>query len=196
MLPQLRARAGALIVPAVVLFPACANDAAITAPTPPAEPQYAIPSGPYTPGTSYYGRNDYIEYIAGNLPVIFSAPHGGSLTPSEIPDRTDAACGGDAVTGTDTNTQELTRAIRTAFYNRTGKYPHIIINRLHRRKLDANRNITEAACGDPEAEIAWNEFHDFIDVAKNRILTDYGKGWYTDVQVTATRSSGSSSATC
>jgi hypothetical protein len=144
-------------------------------------PQFAIPGGPYTPGTSYYGSNSYIEYIAGNLPVIFAAPHGGSLTPSSIPDRTASNCGGSATTVTDTNTQELARAIRTAFYNRTGKYPHVIINRLHRRKLDANRDLLEAACGNAAAATAWHDFHDFIGVAKNRVLTDYGRGWFTDV---------------
>ena len=57
-----------------------------TTPTPP--PTSTIPPGPYVAGQSYTGRNGYIEYIAGNAPVIYTAPHGGNLTPSEIPDRT------------------------------------------------------------------------------------------------------------
>nr|MBP9196721.1 hypothetical protein [Saprospiraceae bacterium] len=36
------------------------------------------------PGQSYFGFNQYIEYIAGNLPVILSAPHGGDKVPSDI----------------------------------------------------------------------------------------------------------------
>jgi uncharacterized protein YwbE len=138
-------------------------------------------AGGYTPGMSYFGRNQYVEYIAGNLPLIFSAPHGGALMPGEIPDRTPALCGGSATTLRDTNTEELTRAIQAAFVTRSGKYPHIVINRLHRVKVDANRDLVEGACGDAEAEVAWREFQDFIAVAKTRTQVDFGKGWYTDV---------------
>jgi len=133
----------------------------------------------YTPGTSYFGRNQYVEYIAGNLPLIFAAPHGGALTPAEIPDRTPALCGGAATTTADANTQELTRAIQAAFG--PGKHPHVVINRLHRIKLDANRDITEGACADAEAEIAWHEFQDFIATARDRVVADFGRGWFTDV---------------
>jgi N-formylglutamate amidohydrolase len=133
----------------------------------------------YTPGVSYFGRNQYVEYVAGNLPLIFAAPHGGSLTPGEIPDRTPALCGGVATTSRDTNTEELTRAIQAAFG--PGKYPHLIINRLHRIKLDANREIVEGACGVAEAETAWREFQDYIGVAKAKVLADSGRGWFTDV---------------
>src|SRR5687767_3164643 len=75
-------------------------------------PSAAIPVGPYTPGQSYFGRNNYIEYVAGNAPVIYSAPHGGALTPAEIPDRTASRCGGSATTGADLNTVELVRAMQ------------------------------------------------------------------------------------
>jgi len=142
---------------------------------------HTIPPGPYTPGTSYFGRNNYIEYVAGNAPVIFTAAHGGALTPTTIPDRTDLSCGGSATTTTDLNTIELVRAMQQRYFARFGKYPHVIINHLARRKLDANRTETEAACGNLEARTALNEWHDFIDVAKNAILASTGKGWYMDM---------------
>ena len=119
----------------------------------------AIPIIP--PAASFQtGRNAYIEYLAGNLPVIITAPHGGSLRPTEIPDRT------VGTTARDTNTEELVRTLRQAFLDRTGGYPHLVINRLHRIKLDANREIVEAAQGDANAERAWFEFHAFIETAK------------------------------
>src|SRR5688572_23934921 len=55
------------------------------------------------PGQSHYGQNQYIEYLAGNLPVILSAPHGGRERPSDIPDREQGTF------AFDTNTQELAR---------------------------------------------------------------------------------------
>jgi hypothetical protein len=147
----------------------------------PAVPAFAIPPGPYVPGQSYFGRNNYIEYVAGDAPVIYSAPHGGALTPSEIPDRTAGNCGGSATTTTDLNTIDLVRAMRARHFARFGTYPHLVINHLARRKLDANRTIEEAACGDAEAEIAFDEWHDFIDVAKAAVLQASGRGWYMDM---------------
>jgi hypothetical protein len=148
---------------------------------PPGESVSAISPGPYAPGQSYFGRNNYIEYIAGNAPVIYSAPHGGALTPSEIPDRTASRCGGSATTTTDLNTIDLVRAMQSRHFARFGTYPHIIINHLARRKLDANRTAEEAACGDAEALIALGEWHDFVDVAKAAVLQATGRGWYMDM---------------
>jgi hypothetical protein len=143
----------------------------------------AVAGAQTVPGAATFGRERYIEYIPGNLPLIFSAPHGGTLTPLEIPDRTagDCAAAEAFVTGPDWNTQPLTRAILNAFHSRTGKYPHVIINRLHRSKLDANRTIAAGACSDPEARLAWNEYHEYIQLAKERVRAEYGRGWYTDV---------------
>lgn len=131
----------------------------------------------YTPGESYFGTNGYVEYLAGNLPIILTAPHGGLLLPSGIPDRDCAGCS----TVNDFNTQELARAFAEAIHERTGCWPHVIFNKLHRRKLDANREIVEAADGNPDAELAWNEFHAFVETAKNQLLPKFGKGFYIDL---------------
>lgn len=144
------------------------------------------PTGPvqptvYVPGNSYFGDNDYVEYIAGNMPLIFTAPHGGALAPTSIPARTASACGGAATTVSDANTEELARQIKTEFFNRTGKYPHIVINRLHRNRLDANREVGEAACGNAQAQDAWRDYHEFVETAKTKVTTDHQRGWYTDL---------------
>lgn len=130
----------------------------------------------FVPGQSYFGRNQYIEYIAGNSPYIVSAPHGGSLTPAEIPDRTS----GETVT--DSNTRELVRAMGGAVFAREGRYPHIIICHLRRTKLDANRDIAEAFEGENAAALqAWKEFQSFIDTAKQSVVLQFGRGFYLDI---------------
>ncbi|MFQ5753850.1 MAG: N-formylglutamate amidohydrolase, partial [bacterium] len=129
----------------------------------------------YIPGQIYYGRNNYVEYHAGDLPLIFSAPHGGNMTPAEIPDRT------YGTTTTDSYTRETTLAIRNAVLNFTSHYPHIIISNLKRTKLDPNREIVEAAQGNPWAEQAWNEYHGFIELAKDSVTANFGKGFYVDI---------------
>ena len=36
----------------------------------------------FTVGQIYFGFNDYTEFIAGDYPIIISAPHGGYLKAS------------------------------------------------------------------------------------------------------------------
>ena len=121
------------------------------------------------------GRVSYVEYVVGEFPVVISAPHGGLLTPHEIPDRL------LGVIHSDRNTQDLSRRIRNALIERTGGAPHLIVSRLHRGKLDPNREIVEAAQGSVFAENAWYEFQGFIEVAKDIVTRDFGSGLYLDI---------------
>lgn len=125
-----------------------------------------------------YGTNQYVEYGVGTLPIIISVPHGGSLTPEDIPDRT---CN-DAVTVTDANTIDLGRRMSAALEQKTGCKPHMIYCHLRRTKLDANRSQSEGTCDHPVAIQAWKEFHKMIDTA--RYLTEksfQNKGFYYDI---------------
>lgn len=131
----------------------------------------------FTSGVSHFGAHGYIEYLPGTLPLIISAPHGGYLSPDVIPDRT---CG-DAVYTNDAYTQELAREIYQSVYDRFGCYPHLVINRLDRAKLDANRDLFEGACGNDSAKQAWNDFNDLLDSAEAAVMQQYGKGFYIDL---------------
>jgi hypothetical protein len=135
-------------------------------------------SAAYEPGRTYWGRNHYIEYIAGDLPIVISAPHGGYLKPEEIPDLPGSG-------GEDTYSQEYTRAVADHILHITGHRPHVIINHLHRSKMNANRDIDEAANGNPYAEQAWNEFHGFIEAAKTTVAAQWGEGHYFDFHTSA-----------
>jgi hypothetical protein len=125
-----------------------------------------------------YGVNQYTEYHKGTLPIVISVPHGGSLVPSSIPDRT---CN-SAVNVSDENTIELAHQIDSSFVKATGCHPHIIYCNLHRSKLDCNRNLSDGACANAEAEQAWNEFHQYIDTAQTTALNhDNQKAFYIDL---------------
>ena len=145
----------------------------------------AVPSASASEAAAFevgksYGH--YIEYLPGNAPVILVAPHGGTLLPEDIPDRTKERCGGArTVVGPDRNTAELVQAMRQSFHDRFGTYPHVIINRLARQKLDANRSAAEAACGNADAEQAYKEWHAFIDIAKKEVLRTSERGWFMDI---------------
>ncbi len=129
----------------------------------------------YVEGESYFGRNNYIEYMCGGLPLIISVPHGGYDTPGELPDRT---CG---TTVSDSYTLELSQELRDEIFKKTGRYPHMIINHLKRLKLDPNREVYEATCGNALAEISWEEYQKFIDSAKVIVTRDYQKGFFIDL---------------
>jgi hypothetical protein len=173
---------GRRFVVLAALLAACGGDggggeAIVTPPivTPPV-PGPLVPTGPFVAGQSYVGRDGYIEYVAGNSPVVLTAPHGGKLQPADLATR---SCG---VNATDTHTQELVREMQAQFVRLTGKYPHIVINRLTREKLDANRDSLEATCGDPRAGVAWSEWHALIAIARAAALqAGGGKAWYMDV---------------
>ncbi|MFT7050587.1 MAG: hypothetical protein ACJAZK_001184 [Psychroserpens sp.] len=143
-----------------------------------------------TPGVSIFSsyNNEYIEYIPGNLPIIISAPHGGVLQSGEtiggvfypdddnnLPDR---SCG---INERDDNTEILVRRIQDEIFAQTGGYAHIIINNLHRSKMDPNRMVSQGACGNSHAASYWIDFQNFINDASQEIEAEWGKGLYIDL---------------
>ena len=130
---------------------------------------------PYYLDSVYYGREEYIEYHPGNIPIILSVPHGGWLIPDEIPDRTY----GTMVT--DDNTYQMSKVIMDTMEARFGSKPYVILCRLKRRKIDANRDSTEAAQENRFAHRAWQEYHYYIGSAKKKIESEFGSGLFLDI---------------
>lgn len=148
--------------------------------SPPASPApsamgAAAVQGPFIPGQVYVGRNGYVEYRAGDLPIILSAPHGGSLAPASIPDRT------LGTTTADAHTIDLVTLLAQALARTSGGTPHVVICHLRRSKVDVNREIVEAAQGNPEAGQAWTEYHAFIEAASAAAVSAAGHGFYVDI---------------
>jgi hypothetical protein len=124
-----------------------------------------------------FGVGGYTEYQIGNLPLIISVPHGGTLNPDSIPNRN---CP-NAVWTTDAYTVELARNIQLAFIERTGCSPHMVYSHLHRKKIDLNRNQAEATCNNPQVVPVFQDFHDFIDAARNNSIEQFGFAFYLDL---------------
>ena len=131
--------------------------------------------GPLSPGQVHWGEGRFVEYDVGALPLILSTPHGGTLEPDEVADRRSGYHVGDS------DTQDLMRRIADALAEVTGRRPHLVISLLSRKKLDANRELGEAADGDPRAEQAWLGYHGFIDAAKQQVTAQWGSGLYLDI---------------
>jgi N-formylglutamate amidohydrolase len=127
------------------------------------------------PGNSVFGQRNFIEYVPGELPLVIAAPHGGRLTPEEIPNRT------NGVTNIDANTQELARTIAAVVHAETGRHIHLVVCRLHRSKLDANRDLAEATQGNELAVQAWKEHHAFIETACEAAVRQFGVAFLIDL---------------
>jgi len=134
--------------------------------------------------TNYQHALDYVHYTPGDINLIFTAPHNGHMKPSSMPTRQPGcqnnkgvcefpgkkSCSKSkickvAILG-DAQTKDITRMVFDAFVENTGKTPHLIINNVHRSKMDPNRVIEDAAQGDDESIEAFNTYHNTIVQAK------------------------------
>jgi hypothetical protein len=104
------------------------------------------------------------------IPIILSVPHGGSKRPEYIRDRSCKEC----KVLKDVNTLEIALEIKDEIRDTYCKVPYIIVNHLHRQKMDANRDEEEASLGDPIAEQAWQSYHSFILDAQLKIKSQFG----------------------
>lgn len=120
-------------------------------------------------------NKNYVEYISGSLPIIISAPHGGTYDPDYISNRN------RGVFDIDENTQELTQEILEEFFTQTSCYPHTVLMNLARNKVDANRAINEATSDDFQSISSYKSFHQFICDAKKQVHRKYQKGLYIDI---------------
>ncbi|NOS93252.1 MAG: hypothetical protein HOP30_15135 [Cyclobacteriaceae bacterium] len=133
------------------------------------------PTKPIIP-TSGDGAS-YIEYLKGNMPLILTVSHGGSEKPEWIKNR---VCQ-DAVNVQDEFTLELAKEIVDALAENGTYKPFVILNKLHRSKVDLNRNRLDGTCGDPHSQKAYDAFHGFIQEAKTRIAQQFSKGILIDI---------------
>ena len=116
-----------------------------------------------------------IEVRSGTLPIILTVPHGGTLKPNNVLARR------YGVTGMDANTAPLSELIIEELETQYGGKPHAIFARLHRSRLDPNRDIKEAAQGEPTAEAAWHRFHESAQKACDSVMQKHGYGLLLDI---------------
>ena len=128
----------------------------------------------FIPGVSYFDQNNYVEYIAGNLPIIIVVPHGGTLTPLNLPVIHNR--------GVDNGSFETSHLLYDSIVHHTnGCFPHMIISHLHPSVMNPVREIDTAAGTNIDARNAWYNFHDFIDTAKYDITNIWGAGHYFEM---------------
>ena len=118
--------------------------------------------------------DSWLENVNGNMPLVISVPHGGTISPELIKDRD---CGTNEM---DNNTAQLAAEIENAF-NASGKKPFLIIAKLGRNKIDFNRGLKVATCGNPQMEYTWNQYHKYIEEAIDAAINKFGYAMYIDL---------------
>lgn len=119
--------------------------------------------------------NGLVEIAPGTLPLILLAPHGGNQKPKGFAARTF----GKVVT--DANTIDVTRLLVQELEQRHGARPTTVISLLHRSRLDPNREIKEAAQGDPAAIAVWERYHAAANEAVKQVTKNHGLGLLLDI---------------
>lgn len=117
----------------------------------------------------------FVEVLEGQLPVVLTAPHGGREKPDAFPDRPKGTF------AFDTNTQELAKACAAALQKITGLPVDLVVCKLHRIKVDCNREAEEGAAGHPEALGVWNDYHAAIRSALQRSVQQHGMALLIDL---------------
>ena len=128
------------------------------------------PEVKYTPGDIITDSQGYISYRVGNMPIIITVPHDGTLTPSTFPDRSGA-----------TSRAENTRKVAEQFAyffnaNSNGLYPHIIYNNISRSKLDPDLNQMDGAQGNSYANLSYGTYHSFLQTAIDSVEAYFDAG--------------------
>ena len=121
------------------------------------------------------GTRGFIEYLAGSLPLIIAAPHGGYEEPEDLPWLSGPRMGRDE------NSLEAALDLAFEIEEITGETAHLVLNHLHADILNAAASQEDGAGEHPDTQAAWDEFHTFIRTSKTEIISTWGSGHYIDL---------------
>ncbi len=116
-------------------------------------------------------QSNLIEYYPGNIPLIISVPHDGIVSPHQAITRTL----GNVIYDRDANTSKVASSMYKIMKNKYHKYPHVIINKIHRMNVDMNRSLKGACNGGEVNEAYWHLYHNKIKQIRKDCLSKFGK---------------------
>lgn len=132
-------------------------------------------------------ESDDIEELVmvskGTLPIVLSAPHGGTLKIAGVDVRQGqgmATGPSGFFTGRDGGTSELALAVAQALEKQTGKKPYMVVSKAHRKYLDPNRP-SEIAYEDSDAAPVYQRYHGTLQRYCKEVLQKYRTGLLLDI---------------
>jgi len=120
---------------------------------------------------------------AGDLPIILSAPHGGT---GEIPGVTERTGVGMATgpsgffTGRDAGTEELAMEVAEEIKKRFGKSPYVVVSKVHRKFMDPNRPA-DISFEDPNVKPFYDHYHDNLSKYCREVTDRFKAGVLIDL---------------
>ncbi len=128
----------------------------------------------------------------GALPLILSAPHGGSARIADMAERVrpDASAGGEAAKwggfhggAGDTGTLELTQAVADRVKSRLGRAPYVVLARVQRRYVDLNRPASLAydPPGTDGPKEVYDAYHRALEEFGRDVTRTFGRGLLLDI---------------
>tara|TARA_B100000767_G_scaffold274049_1_gene305916 strand:+ start:484 stop:1404 length:921 start_codon:yes stop_codon:yes gene_type:complete len=119
---------------------------------------------------------EFIDFREGDIPLLIISVHGGNIEPEWIQTRT---CS-EATVVRDSYTRDVALQIESELKIK-GYSPFIILNDLHRKKLDLNRSLNNANCGDQTTRPYWELFHKQVEDFRMEIQNQFGSGLVIDI---------------
>ncbi|CAG8523216.1 12737_t:CDS:2 [Cetraspora pellucida] len=123
-----------------------------------------------------FSSNGYIEYQKGNMPLIVCIPYEGHQHLPEVPNHKNSS---KIITKNNLYIQEIGKDLKKKIIKLKSQ-SYLIINHLHRSKLDANCKLEKESSA-PETKKAWKEYHNFISRAIEDIKEKHGCGLLIDL---------------
>jgi hypothetical protein len=135
-------------------------------------------------GATESGTEDLVLIQSGQLPIILTAPHGGSLTvpgvaPREVAGRPTTG-GSSYVVGQDVGTERLARGIAAQIKAITQKDVFLVVARFHRKFIDANR-APAVAFDNAAAKPTYDRYHQAIRSFVDEIGSRFSAGMLLDL---------------
>jgi N-formylglutamate amidohydrolase len=127
--------------------------------------------------------DDLLIIRHGTLPIVISAPHGGTLPlPGGDARKGEGRTSGPSGfrTSRDTGTEELALLIASELEGRLGEAPTCVVARVHRRYVDFNRP-PEIGVEHPSARSVYDLYHQTLLTAVQNIRMRSGSGLLLDI---------------
>jgi len=129
----------------------------------------------------------YITIKPGTVPIIISAPHGGTVV---IPGVTERKGGNEIAQFTtvrDINTDLLALQLAEAIGKKLEGQPYVVVAKFSRKYIDANRPA-QGSYEAQEAKPIYDAYHGALEKACKEVQTKWGRGLLIDVHGQGVRS--------
>lgn len=129
------------------------------------------------------GHDEFVRIQPGDIPIVISAPHGGTKALPETPERKGEGLptgSSGFFTGRDGGTEELALEVARQLEERLDRKPWYVISSVHRKYVDFNRPV-EIAVEHDRARIVYDTYHNALKEACRIIRSEHETGLLLDI---------------